>query len=260
MQVKELTEYEKRVLAATPGKALAFLRGVATSVEIRAVLFGAGYTQQEQELGWSLLHKATGYVPPLASPTDDAAARAAMAELDQWDEPGFRRISAALERLHPAQHEFVFAGLEAAQGVGAVVSVTTMLARLDQLEGAPERKATRAADKAAIATLTARGITPELRSNLRSLVGVATTAVTPEPPSDPAVHERDAALTELRAWYKDWSETARAVITRKDYLIRLGLSKRRSSRGTDVVEEVNDAEVPNPADDAVDTTTPAVKA
>lgn len=248
--MKDMSEHEKRVLAATPGKALTFLRTAATSVEIRAVLFSAGYSQEEQEQGWSLLHKATGYVPPLASTTDDAAARAAIVELDQWDEPGFRRISAALERLHPEQHEFVFAGLSAAQGVGAVLSVQTMLGRLDQLESAPERKATRAADKAAIATLEKRGITRELRQHLRNLLAVATTVVTPELPSDPAVSERDTALADLRAWYKDWSETARAVITRKDYLIRLGLSKRRINRGAETVEEVADNEVPNPTDDA----------
>ncbi len=33
----------------------------------------------------------------------------------------------------------------------------------------------------------------------------------------------------LRAWYEDWSETARAVITRRDHLIRLGLAKRKKA-------------------------------
>src|SRR5262245_34648631 len=123
----ENTEYEKRVLAALPGKALTFLRAAATKVEIRAALFAAGYSTEEQAAGWSLLEKASGYVPDVASISDDGAARAAIAELDAWDEPGFRRIGAALERLHPDAHAFVFAGLEAAQGAGSVLSVTTLL-------------------------------------------------------------------------------------------------------------------------------------
>ncbi len=36
-------------------------------------------------------------------------------------------------------------------------------------------------------------------------------------------------LRALRAWYDDWAETARTVMTRRDYLIRLGLAKRKKS-------------------------------
>lgn len=58
----------------------------------------------------------------------------------------------------------------------------------------------------------------------------------------------------LRAWYKDWAQTARAVIIRKDYLIMLGLSKRRRSQTVDpsenAIEDVGDAEVPTPEADS----------
>jgi hypothetical protein len=235
----ELNDYEKRVLAATPGKVLTFLRAAATKLEIRAALFAAGYSAEEQAAGWGLLQQATGYVPGVASVTDDAAARAAIAEVDAWDEPGFRRISAALERLHPEQHAFVFAGLEAAQGVGSLLSVSTMLDRLDELESSPARESTRAADQAAIATLAKRGITPELRSHLRDLVRVAQTAQPPTFAANGAVDGQDAALRALQAWYRDWSETARAVIRRRDYLLMLGLSQRRSTP-----DDGNDPEPP----------------
>jgi hypothetical protein len=52
---------------------------------------------------------------------------------------------------------------------------------------------------------------------------------------------RDQALRDLRAWYKDWAETARAVITRRDHLLLMGLGKRRS-RG----EEEPEAPAPAP--------------
>jgi hypothetical protein len=47
------------------------------------------------------------------------------------------------------------------------------------------------------------------------------------------VKARNEALLALRAWYKDWSTTARAVIRRRDYLVMLGLTKRRRSTTDD---------------------------
>ena len=49
--------------------------------------------------------------------------------------------------------------------------------------------------------------------------------------------EREEALRELRAWYKDWSETARAVIGRRDHLILMGLAHRKRSARKGSVEE-----------------------
>ena len=252
--VMESNDYEKRVLAATPGKVLTFLRAAATKLEIRAALFGAGYSAEEQAAGWSLLQQATGYVPGVASVTDDAAARAAIAEVDAWDEPGFRRIGAALERLHPEQQAFVFAGLEAAQGVGSLLSVATLLDRLDELESSPARESTRAADQAALATLAKRGITPELRQHLRELVRVAQTAEPPTFAANVSVDGQEAALRALQAWYRDWSETARAVIRRRDYLIMLGLTQRKTSdTGDDPEPPPEPPPAPPPAPAAVTT-------
>ncbi len=38
------------------------------------------------------------------------------------------------------------------------------------------------------------------------------------------------AMMALRHWYEEWSEIARASISRRDYLILLGLAKRKSSK------------------------------
>ena len=98
------------------------------------------------------------------------------------------------------------------------------------------------------------GITPEVRGHLRELIAVAHTAAPPVFPSDPSVEDRHQALLELRAWYKDWSETARAVIRRKDYLVMLGLSKRRVNRGDP--EEIDEAESDEPEAPVSDTPSP----
>jgi hypothetical protein len=40
--------------------------------------------------------------------------------------------------------------------------------------------------------------------------------------------DRREALAKLRAWFDEWAATARAVIKKRSYLIRLGLAARKS--------------------------------
>jgi len=108
-----------------------------------------------------------------------------------------------------------------------------MLDRLDALDASPERSKTRKADKAALATIATRRVTPEERIRLRDLVNVAMSA--PEmtsTPSDTAAagDARNKDLVALYQWYNEWSETARALIKRRDYLILMGLAKRRKAQ------------------------------
>jgi hypothetical protein len=214
---------------------LPFLRALATKVETRATLAGCGYTEEEQAYAWKLLLASSGYVPAPMPTTDDERARAAIVELDAWDEPGFTRIHAALARLHPEQDTFVFAGIEARDGANSVVSVATLLDRLDALQNAPEREPTRTADREALETLRKRGITPAERARLREQVAMAQRAITPVVPlpEPEQLEQRMQTLRELRAWYVDWSTTARSVIRRRDHLILMGLGKRSSSKRDD---------------------------
>jgi hypothetical protein len=71
---------------------------------------------------------------------------------------------------------------------------------------------------------------------------VAQTAAQPDPGAlQPMSPQREQALRALRAWYVDWAQTARAVIHRRDYLVMMGLSKRRRPGGADS-ESVDDSE------------------
>jgi hypothetical protein len=236
-----------RVLEETPGRAVPFLRAITTKVSIRSIMMGAGYTDLEQARGWKLVLVSSGYVDPAPSRTDDQETRAAIAEIDAWDEQGFRRARAALDRLHPEQSAFVFHNLGPAQGAAAIVSVATLLDRLDALESAPDRAATRDADHAALATLEQRGIGKAERARLRRLLAIAQSMKEPVVPElVPSAAERDAALRELRAWYVDWSETARAVIRRRDHLILMGLAHRKY-RDTEEEDDAVFDEEPEPA-------------
>jgi len=50
--------------------------------------------------------------------------------------------------------------------------------------------------------------------------------------------KRNEELFALYMWLQDWTDTARAVIVRRDLLIRLGIGKRRPRRSAAVVTPV----------------------
>ncbi len=220
-------------LDRTPGRLLMFLRGVGTSVSIQTKLAERGYTAAEHERGWALLRASGGSIGEAPPGDDDEAVRAAVAAIDAWDEDGLRVVGASLRNRHPAQHAFVMSGLKASTGFAAVLGVLTLLDRLDALEGAPGREGTREADHAALATLGARGVDAAERARLRALVRRANDLAGFNAARRQAEVDRRAreALVEQRRWLEEWSDMARSVIKRRDWLIRLGLASRRPRGG-----------------------------
>lgn len=218
------TTYSRQTLEETPARMLTFLRGIGTTAPIRATLAERGYSAQDHQQGWDLLHKVAGYTDTKSTLVMDETQQA-ITQIDAWDEPTFRIAKAALERLHPDQAAFVFANLQPATGPAAVLTVRLFLERLDALENSPERIATRTQDLEALATLEKRGITKEERQRMHGLLDIAQglASATPANVTDARLDD----LRALRAWFDDWTETARAVITRRDHLIRLGLAKRK---------------------------------
>ena len=47
-------------------------------------------------------------------------------------------------------------------------------------------------------------------------------------PSGPHPTDHETRLVALEAWYEEWATVARAVVTREDHLVRLGLASPRS--------------------------------
>jgi hypothetical protein len=99
----------------------------------------------------------------------------------------------------------------------------------------------------ALETLAKRGYPKEELSRLRQLVDIASGEGTAAEEGDAEAtggaeqvravvdsHEHVDARRALYAWYREWSETARAVIKRRDFLVRLGLARlglaRRKTR------------------------------
>jgi hypothetical protein len=215
------------------------LHALSRKPEIRRIADQAGYNQQEHEVGWALWLYLMGYQHPAtaAAPvfTANSAYDDAVAKLDLWDGPNFERSRAALERLFPNQAAYVFHNLRAGKGVESVGAVNTYLQRVVALrEGTDStRSATRVEDKAAVDTLATRNIlTAEVETFLRGLLDIATEGQPPDAtpvPVDSDDPEYQAKAAAFDAWLTDWRRTLRNTVTRRDYLIQLGLVSRRNS-------------------------------
>lgn len=233
-----------------PERAFRFLRTVGLYPPIMFQLAEAGYDDDHHRFAWERLHQISGY-QEASLPHVSQEHRDAITALDRWDEPNFARTKAALRHRYPSQHDYIFNDLKAEQGAEAVLSVKTFLDRIDALEEGtdPKRKKRKAEDKKAVELLEQRGIISDsTRKHLRALIETAQT-----PAELPAGGPRNAkeeeaykdALIELAMWFDEWSETARSVIQRRDYLISLGLAKRRRKKDMQTEEgQESDPEEP----------------
>jgi len=232
-----LTSRQIDQLVALGGK---FLRTASTKSEIMELLVGLGYSDPEHRHGWDLYiemlccMRAIAKVPATTIRTTDQLA--ALTEIDKFDEPAFRRSTAALNRLHPEQRAYIFGdGLSAKSGPESVGSVQTFLDRYAALRDGtdPARAETREADRAAAATLESRHIVnPEIEKRLRGLIEAVKQAAPARAPAATTTSEEafQNAAKVFDAWLRDWRTTASAGLNRRDYRIMLGISRRRTSQ------------------------------
>lgn len=235
-------EVTLQTLEGTPARVVVFLRALGTSVTLRSILAQRGYTADEHRRGWHLLHKVSGYESdPVAAPApvEDKTAARAVAETDAWDDDNLPIIDATLRHRYPDQHAFVLRDLRAGKGAASLVVVKTLLDRVDILESGKGRPAAqKTADQAALATLAARVLDEKERARLRALLdqaeryGAVADLGAQQQSEEAAADKRLADLRELRAWYEEWSTIARAIIKRRDHLLRLGLAQPKRKTPT----------------------------
>jgi hypothetical protein len=211
----------EQTLEATPTRALIFLRGVGTSDPIRLSLASLGYDAAEHARGWSLLHAVSGFTAPSTAAADDAPdaqVANAISAIDAADERIHRIVDASLRHRFPALRDELLADLKPARGAESVLYVRTLLSRLSKLSG-PD-------GKAALEVLSRRSLTPAYRAELAALVKTAERYTAPTAPAaDDGSYQ--SGLRALRAWFEEWAELARTELSRKDYLLRLGLARRK---------------------------------
>lgn len=216
--------FSRQVLAETPGRATKFLGAAARGNDIRAILEAVGYLPPVHAEGWARLLKVLGYHGPEPEAAIDPEVRDAIVLVDRWDEPQFAIAAASLKTSHPDQERYLLGNLEPQEGSGAVGAVAVFLDRVDTLEKgrSPE---TRAADKDAVKKLATRGLDAAERKRVAALVKVAQGKAAAPAKSDAPEADDTADVLALKAWYDEWAAIAKAVIKRRDYLIRLGLAQ-----------------------------------
>lgn len=220
----------KDVARDLPARVVTFLRVIGHSASIRSALEAGGYTAEEHAHGQQLLLAVCPYAAPGFSVTEDEAARASAAELLAWARASFYRLRAAMERLHPESAGF-FATFDFSSEPEAVLACAQLFEWLAPLApSAPVR-----------VTLAKRGLDESEIARLRRVLATAQHAAPPAETvtssgGSPSDVDPDAAITELYAWYKDWSATARSFVRRRDWLIRLGLARKRAGEDGEAEE------------------------
>lgn len=223
-------------LRELPARAATFLHTVGGHAPIRAAMQSAGYGRRDHDEGLRLLLAICPYGTGGLDPAEDEPAREASASIQRWARTHVVRLRAAVERLHP-EALWVFAGFNRGVTSDALLGTARLLENLRLMA---EGKADDVHDghsepTRVLETLTRRGLGEGERTRLEALVRTAqrATALAPAPQSatscwvEPSAEAPDAAMLALHAWLSDWSTTARAVLRRKDWLIRLGVSRRR---------------------------------
>jgi hypothetical protein len=204
-------------LAQLPARALTFLNAIATRPAIRALLFDAGFRRDDHEEGWRLLQAVGALLPGALTAPSRATARTANDELCAWVGANFRRYQAAMTRLHPAWVP-LFPDTNARSPADCLLVMATLT------EGLRQGQASH--DEELRGTLAQRGLTTDELARLSTLVATAQRAA--ELTTDDG--ERDARTEELVAlyhWYRDWAESAKRFVKRRDYLTQLGISRRQ---------------------------------
>ena len=229
------TRYTQAQIDVLTDRGIRLLSAISQVPAIRGGLDAGGYSEADHMEGWELTLQLIGFKSTIASEsgTKQLRQREAVAQLDAWDGPNFDRARAALDRAFPAQSAYIFDNLSAKTGAEAIGAVRTFVDRCAALRDGtdPTRAATREQDRAASALLATRRILDQdEEQRLRKLIADATSL-----PDRPLAHEpdpetRQETARKLYAWLRDWRETARVLITRRDYQIRMGLAERRAAK------------------------------
>ena len=239
----------RQILAETPARAIALLRGVRLHAGARHALVSAGYTQAAHDEGVRLVASVLGVELARTTSSDAAAVAhreavdAALTECDAFVESDLRRARAALAHRHPTIESWVFETIDATPIESNAFRLTLFCDRLDALLSASpsasvssaELPATEAERRDAVAVLESRGFTREHSAKMRERAEVAlgkTRGAPPAPaPSESQAAEDETEMLALRKWYAEWADTAHAVVTSRAALIDLGLAHRK--RGDD---------------------------
>lgn len=218
-------------------RVLGFLMGLGNPANLRAMQV-YGFDQAAHEEGWTLLRRSASNRLGVQRAT--VATRGPVEGLDAWENHWFPIIAAVLLRHHPDAHATVFHNLGQTSGKEVVLSVGTLVDRIDELGD----------DSPVMATLRTHGLTDEVLDEARGLlVQVMQPPVAEEPPAGVVRILDTEAEDAMWSYYRQWSAIARHAITDRRLLRQLGFL--RTSQGSAGPDELPDTDAPDsPAPDA----------
>lgn len=195
---------------------------------IYALLARRGYDTAARQEGWDLFNLAAGarleydFDPAEIMPASES--KRCFEDLDDIENTWFPVVDATLARRFPELHSQVFLNLAQTRGPEVLVTVGTLL---DRVESLPETED----GKAAFALLEQRGFDAEVRGAAHALIDKVQSVGEPTLPTvDPdAKAAQKQGLEEAWAWFREWSTIARTVVHRGDLRLRLGLSQPKTA-------------------------------
>lgn len=204
-------------LEALPARVLTFLIAIATRAPIRALMYDGGFRAEDHAEGWRLLMAAGEIRERCPGATARFSAATAIMQIHEWVTANFRRYRVALERLHPESAQ-LFPEVNSRYPAESLLALATLLGELRRAEGSR--------DANLLATLARRGLNSSEISRLSRLVSDAQGVDTGPAGDEPDGDARTAELVALYHWYRDWVESAKRFVKRKDYRVQLGIAGR----------------------------------
>ncbi len=235
-------------LEGTPERLLHFLLAIARYPTIRRRMRRRGYGTVQHRQGYRLLGELGEYDEPTTPDRSDPGVKHALQQLNAADEDALALAGAALRYKFPAHHDFVLEGLSSSREEGeAANTMGTLLDRMNSLEAGDVPKKLQAEAGAALEAMAQKGLNSEWREQFGEFFETVRTlpdeGVTTEE-LEAGEKARRAKLLEIRAFFEEWTDTARVEFKARRQLIRLGLAQlRRSDSGdVEVVEAFDQSE------------------
>ncbi len=186
-----------------------------TKPQVAEALARIGFTDDDREDGYRRIREVTaGLLHPGAA---GAADPRVVERLDAWENRWYPVCEATLEHRFPAMHAYVFANLHQTEGPEVIVSVGTLL---DRLESA-KTEGVEGAD-AALELLARRGVDAAQLAAARAILGELRVAPRLPAPSPIGAEELARREDAMWSWYLEWSKIARAAITSRGVLRAMG--------------------------------------
>lgn len=226
------------------GRVVRFLYTITAPTLLRRAL-RVGYGREEHEALWQLFTRAAGRDQSLetsfgltGSEVGNTERQHLLLEIDAFENLWFPRTRAIIARVVPEanaeQFQQAFFRDLSQQQLGPLVldSVGTFLSRIAGLESSEQPGA-----RAVLDTLSQRGLTEAVRSDMQAKVARARLGVAGTPPRvntevlQSAVVSQQQALRELRLAWMDWSTTLRTLYDVREQ-VQLGLTEVRVRTAT----------------------------